>query len=113
MSGNSFVTEDRPRIFNRGANIKILRLRIVRWNEIKTGRVLVVNARRIHEATGAGWLERVRQLANLKRAEIIWQRYEVVLLQKVDHFRLAALVRLQKRCLIERNVRAPCGIGIG
>src|SRR5439155_25885842 len=37
MSRNSFVSEDRPRVFNRRANIKILRLRIVSWDEKESG----------------------------------------------------------------------------
>ena len=71
MPGNSFMPENRARIFDRGADVKVLRLRIVGRNEIETGRVLVVNTGRIHETAGAGRLERVRQLSNLKRAEII------------------------------------------
>ena len=74
MSWNAFVSEDRPRIFNCRANIEVLRLRIVGRNEKETGGIFVVNARRIHETTGAGWLERFRQLSNLKRTEIIRQR---------------------------------------
>src|SRR5206468_10687109 len=71
MSRNSFVSEDRPRVFNRRANIKILRLQIVSWDEKESGRIFVVNARRIHETAGTGRLERVWQLSNLKRAEVI------------------------------------------
>ena len=43
MSRNPFVPKNRPRIFNRGANIKILGLRVISRNEEKTGRILVVN----------------------------------------------------------------------
>ena len=46
VAGNSFVTEDRPRVFDRRANVEILRLRIVSRNEIETARVFVVNAGR-------------------------------------------------------------------
>src|SRR6266566_7993918 len=94
MSGNPFVSEDRPRIFNCRANIEVLRLRIVCWDEKETGRVLVVNTGRIHETTGAGWLERFRQLSNLERTEIIGQRHEGVLLQEINHLLLATLVSL-------------------
>src|SRR5216684_6982101 len=90
MARDSFVSENWPRIFDGGADIKILRLRIVCWNEIKAGRVFVVNAGRIHETAGTGWLERFGQLPNLKRAEIIRQRDQIVLLQEIDHFLFAA-----------------------
>src|SRR5437762_14296844 len=68
---NAFMSEDRSRIFDRRANIKILRLRVVSRDEIETGRVFVVNARRIHKTARAGRLERFRQLPDLKRTEII------------------------------------------
>ena len=93
MAGNTFVTKDWPRIFNRCANIKIFRFPIVGRNEIETGRVFVVNAGRIHEAARAGWLKSFGQLPNLKRAKIIRQRHEIMLLQEADHFCLAAFVR--------------------
>src|SRR5438876_9272616 len=93
MSGNTFVTKGRPRIFNRGANVKIFRFRFVSWNEIETGGIFVVNAGWIHEAARAGWLKSFGQLPNLKRAEIIRQRHEIMLLQEADHFCLAAFVR--------------------
>src|SRR5439155_2172838 len=81
MSGDTFVSEDWPRIFNCCANIKILRVRIIRRNEKETGRILVVNARRIHEAPRTGRLKCLRQLPNLKWAKVIRQRYQIVLLQ--------------------------------
>src|SRR5437879_1138991 len=106
MSRNTFMSEDGPRVLDRGANIKVLRLRIVRRDEIKTGRVLVVNAGRIHETAGVGWLECFRQLPNLKRAEVIGQRYQIVFLQEIDHLLLATFVGFQERGLVGRNVRA-------
>ena len=60
MSRNAFVSEDRPRIFNCGADIKVLRLRVISRNKEKTGRILVVNAWRIHESSGTGWFKRLR-----------------------------------------------------
>src|SRR5207253_96202 len=80
MTGDSFVTQNWPRIFDRRANVKILRLRIVSRNEIETGRILVVNTGRIHETAGTGRLERFGQLPNLKSTEIIGDRDEFVLL---------------------------------
>ena len=74
MSWDSFMTKDRPRIFDRRANIKVFRLRIIGRKEKKPGRIFVVNAGRIHETTRAGWFKGIRQLPNLKWAEIIGQR---------------------------------------
>ena len=87
------MAEDRPRIFNRGANVEVLRLRIVCRNEEETGRVLIINAWGIHKAAGAGRLKRFGQLPNLKWPEISRQRHEVMLLHEADHLSLAALVR--------------------
>ena len=107
------MSEDRPRVLDRGANIKVLRLRIVRRDEIKTGRVLVVNAGRIHETAGTGWFECLRQLPDLKRAKIFGQRDQIVFFQEIDHLLLATLVGFQERGLVGRNVRATRRIGIG
>src|SRR5258708_34586126 len=96
MSGDTFVSEDWPRIFNCCANIKILRVRIIRRNEKETCRILVVNAGWIHEAPRAGRLKRFGQLSNLEWPKVIGQRDKVVLLQEVDHSRLSAFVRFQK-----------------
>src|SRR6058998_91160 len=113
MSGNSFVSQNWAWIFNRRADIKILRLWIVSRNEKEPGRVFVVNAGRIHESSRAGRLERVRQLSNLKRAKIIRQRYKIVLLQEADHFCFATFVRFQERFLVRRDVLGAFWIGIG
>ena len=40
MTGYSFVAKNGPRLFDCGANVKILRVRIVSGDEIKTGRTL-------------------------------------------------------------------------
>ena len=45
VSRDSFVPEDRPRIFDRGANVEILRLRIVSRDEIEAAGVFIVDAR--------------------------------------------------------------------
>src|SRR6266404_5525773 len=112
MSGNPFVSENRSRVFDRRANIKILRFRVVCGNEKESGWVLVVNTRRIHKTARAGWLEGLGQLSNLKRPEIVWQRYEIVLLQEADHFCFAAFICFQERFLIRRNVSSPFRIRI-
>src|SRR6266498_4285810 len=104
MPGNAFMPKDRSWIFNRRANIKILRFRIVGGNEKESGWILVVNTGRIHETAGAGWFERLGQLSNLKRSEIVRQRYKIVFLQKANHFCFAAFIRFQERFLIGRNV---------
>ena len=57
VSGDSFVAEHRARIFDRRANVEVLTFGIVSRNEIETRRVLVVNARSIHEAAGTCRLE--------------------------------------------------------
>ena len=113
VTRNSFVTQDRPRIFDRRANVKILRLRIVSWDEKETHRVFVVNAGWIHETAGAGRLKRVRQLPNLKWPEIIGNRDQIVFLEKINHLGLPAFVSFQKRFLVRRNVSRAFRIGIG
>src|SRR6266550_315290 len=50
VTGDSFVPKNRPRIFDRGTQVKILRLRIVGGNKKEPDRVLIVNPRWIHEA---------------------------------------------------------------
>src|SRR6266498_815552 len=113
MSWDPFVPKNRSWVFNCCANIKILRFRIVGGNEKESGWVLVVNTGRVHKTAGAGWLEGLGQLSNLKRPEIVWQRYKVVLLQEADHFCFAAFIRFQERFLIRRNVSSPFRIRIG
>ena len=93
MPGNALVSEDWPRVFNRCANVKVLRLRIVSRDEKKAGWIFVVNAGRIHETARAGRLKRLGQLPNLKWTKVIRQRHKIVLFQEADHFCLAAFVR--------------------
>src|SRR5258708_38854990 len=97
MSGNTFVSQNRSWVFNRRTNIKILRFRIVCRNEKESGWIPIVNAGRIHETAGAGWLERLGQLSNLERTEIFRQGHKMVFLQEIDHFCFAAFVRFQER----------------
>src|SRR6266478_9526640 len=112
MSGNAFVPKDWPGVFNRCANIEILRVWIVRRNKKEPGWIFIVNAGGIHEAARAGGLERLGQLSNLKRPEVIRQRDKIVVLQKTDHFCLATFVRFQERALVRRDVRGALWIGI-
>src|SRR5258707_5531866 len=113
MSWNTFVSQNRSWVFNCCANIKLLRSRIVGGNEKESGWILVVNTGRIHETAGAGWLEGLGQLSNLKRTEIVGQRNKIVFLQEADHFCFATFVRFQERFLIGRNVSSPFRIRIG
>src|SRR5947208_15503977 len=112
MAWNTLFAKDGRRVFNCRANVKVFRLRSVSRNEIKTGRVLIVNTGWIHETAGTRWFECFRQLSNLKRAKVIRQRHEMMLLQKTDHFLLATLIRFQERCLIRWNASAARRIRI-
>src|ERR1043166_2264847 len=96
MARNAFMAEDRPWVFDRRANIKILRLQIVSRNKKETAWVLVVNTGRIHEPARAGRFERVGQLSNLKRPEIIGNRHDLMFPQEIDHLGLAAFVSFEK-----------------
>ena len=60
MPRDSFVAENRARVFDGGADVEVLALRIVSRNEIETSWVLVVNAGRIHEAARTRGLESFR-----------------------------------------------------
>src|ERR1700745_410728 len=113
MSGNTFVPKNRSWIFNRRANIKILRFRIVGGNEKESGWVLVINTGGIHETARAGRLKGFGQLSNLKRREIVRQGYKIVFLQEADHFCFAAFIRFQEGFLIGRNVSSSFRIWIG
>src|SRR6058998_587405 len=96
VTGDSFVPKNRPRIFDRGTQVKILRLRIVGGNKKEPDRVLIVNPRWIHEAARARRLERFWQLPNLKLHEVIRQSDKLMRFQKIDHLGLAAFIRLQE-----------------
>ncbi len=113
MSGNSLVPENWPRIFDRRPDVEVLRVRVVCRDEIESGRILVINARRIHEAARAGWLEGFGQLPDLKFPEVIRQRDQPAIFQEADHLRLAAFISLQEGRLVRRNVFAPLRVGIG
>src|ERR1051325_7267494 len=105
MPGNSFVAQNRPRIFNRRANVKVFRLRIVSWNEKETGGVFVVDSGRIHETAWARRFECFGQLPNLETPEIFRDRDEMMFLEEIDHLGFATLVRFQERLLVRRNIR--------
>src|ERR1700704_328843 len=103
MSGNTFMPEDRSWIFNCRANVEILRFGIVGRNEKESRWVLVINTGGIHETARAGGLKSFGQLSNLKRSEIVRQRYKIVFLQEVDHFCFPAFISLEEGFLIRRN----------
>src|SRR6476620_826756 len=86
VSGDSFVTQDWPRVFDGRANVEVLTLRIVSRNEIKAARVLIVDAGRIHKAAGAGRFESCGQLADFEMAQISRQRDQLVVPEEADHF---------------------------
>src|ERR1044071_7001603 len=96
MPGNTFMSEDWSWIFDRCANIEILRFRVVGGNEKESGRGLVINTGRSYKAGGARWLESLGQLSNLKRPEIIRQSYKIVFLQEADHFCFATFIRFEE-----------------
>src|SRR5712664_1744140 len=89
VAGDAFVAENRARVFDGRANIKVTAPGIVGGNEIEARIVFVVNAGRVHETAGTGGLERIRQLANFKAAEIRRQRDEMILLQETNHLSFA------------------------
>src|ERR1051325_6038300 len=103
MSRDAFMAKDRPRVFDRRANIKILRFWIVSRNKKETSWVLVVNTGRSEEPAGAGRFERVGQLSNLKRPEIIGNRHDLMFFQEIDHLGLATFIGFQERFLVGRN----------
>src|ERR1700759_3193305 len=96
VSGDSFVSEDWPRIFNRGADVEIFRLRIVGRNEIEAARILVVKTGRIHEPAGTSRLKCFRQLPDLERPEIIRDGYDLGFFHERDHLRLSTFVGFEE-----------------
>src|SRR6266566_7209222 len=113
MTGNSFVAKDRSGFFYRRANVEVLGLRIVSWNEIEATRVFVIDARSIHETSGTSRLESFGKLANFKPAQVRWQRHEMIGFQKIDHLSFAAFVGFEESLLILRHVCAARRVRIG
>src|SRR6185295_1981816 len=70
MAGDAFVTQDGARILDSGANVEVGALGIVKRDEIEAVRILVVNARWVHEPSRAGGLEGLRQLSNEESSDI-------------------------------------------
>src|SRR4029453_9401625 len=89
VPGDAFVTQDRTRVLDRGADVEVPALRVVCRDEEKPARILVVDTWRIHEAAGARWLEGLRELTDLERTEIRGKRNQVVRAQELDHLLLA------------------------
>src|SRR5438094_6223701 len=88
MAGNTLMPKDWSRVFNRGADIKIFRLRIVSRNEEETARILIVNTGGINETAGTRWFKCFWKLPNLERAKLTGQLPELVFVQKADLFLL-------------------------
>ena len=113
VTGDPFVSEDRPRIFDGGANVEVAALRVVRGDEVEATVVDIVKTGRIHEATGAGRLERFRKLTDEERPDVIGDGDEPLLLEEVDHLLLSALIRGQECLLIGWDAFGALRIGIG
>src|SRR5439155_25421005 len=111
MPGDTLVPEDWPGIFNRRANVKILRLWVVGGNEKETSWIFVVNPGRIHETARAGRLERIRQLSNLKRPKIIRQGYRLLFFKEVIIFSLRILFAFRNDSLLGGVWGAGFGLG--
>src|SRR3954468_9333627 len=106
------MAENWSGIFDRRADVEIFRFRIVGWDEVKAGRIFVVNAGWIHETARARRLECFGQVSNFKFAKTIRQTNELMILEKFDHLRLPTLIRFQERGLNRRNVLTAGGVWI-
>src|SRR5215469_9951814 len=111
MSGNALMAQDGARIFDRRANVEVVALRVIGWDEIETARILVIDTGRIHEAAGRGRLERFGKLADFEGTDIRGDRDQPVRLQEVDDLREPRLVRGKKLRLVLRNVLGARRIG--
>src|SRR4030095_8997595 len=100
MTRDTFMPENGPRVLYCGADVKVFALRIVSRDEIKTARVFVIDAGRVHETTRTGGLEGFWKLPDIKRADVIRNRDQPIRFQEVDHFLLTTFIRLQERLLI-------------
>src|SRR4030095_12640483 len=112
MTRDTFMPENGPRVLYCGADVKVFALRIVSRDEVKTARVFVIDAGRVHETTGTGGLEGFWKLPDIKRSDVIRNRDQPIRFQEVDHFLLTTFVRLQERLLILWDVLTPRWIGI-
>ena len=112
MPRNSFMTKDRPRIFNRSPDIEVLRLRIVSWNEKEAARVFVIKTWRIHKSTGTRRFKRFRQLPNFEPTQILRNRYQLMFLEKIYHLLFPAFVSFQEGRLIGWNFPGASGVRI-
>src|SRR6266542_3505003 len=113
VARDSLVAENRSGILYSRANVEVFALRVVSRNEIEATVVLIVNAGRIHEASGTGRLECFGKLANFKTAQISRQSNKPIGLQKIYHLGLTAFVSFQEGLLVRGNIFAARRIGIG
>src|SRR5438477_11401029 len=81
VAGDPFVSEDRSWIFDGRADVEVAALRVVRRDEVEAAVVDVVETGRVHEAAGAGRLERFRKLANEERADVVGDGDQPLLLE--------------------------------
>src|SRR5687767_1542661 len=107
------MAQDRPRVFDGGANVEVLTCRVVRRYEVEAAVVFVVKAGRVHETAGTRGLERLRQLANQKWTDMRWDRHQPAAFEKVDHFSLPAFILLEKVLLVCRDAFAARRVWIG
>src|SRR4030095_1124384 len=113
MARYTFVHENGAWVFNSRSDVEVLALGVVSGNEVKTARVFVIDAGRVHKTTRTGWLEGFRKLPDIKRTEVIRNRNQPMRLQEVDHFFLTTFVGLQECLLVRGDVLTPRGIRIG
>src|SRR5258708_771870 len=103
VTGDPLVAKDGARVLDRGADVEVAALRIIRGDEIEAARVSIVDAWRIHETAWTGRLEGVGKLADQERAKVRRQRDEPFVLKELDHLLLATLISLEEGLLIGRD----------
>src|SRR5438045_8601158 len=106
------MSENRSRIFDRGADIKIAAVRVVGRDEVEAAVVFVVEARRIHEAARTGRIECVGKLLDEKWAEVVGKCDEILVAEKFDHLLFARLIRGEERLMIGGGAGGAFRIGI-
>src|SRR5438034_2270686 len=111
MSRDSFVSEDWPRVFDRRADVEVSTLWVVRRDEVKAGRVAVVDPRRVHESAGARGFERLGQLPDLEPSHVTGDRDEMVGFEKIRDLGETDLIRFEKIRLVSGNASGERGIG--
>ena len=111
MSGNALVSNERPWILDRRADVEVPALRVVGRDEIESARVGVVDSRRIHEPAGTRGLECLGQLTDLEPADVFRDRDQPIGPQEVGDLHEPRFVRPQKVRLVRGDARRARGIG--